>query len=197
MNTSIAFQRSQEDIYQDKRVAALAESCKAGSAASMKEMAYFFRNRCTQPLIDLLNRYEENPSADLERTIDEYLRKNFYEENTAAAYMMWLVRAAYYGDQQTGQFLSKYPYYKRKAFIPQIMLEEDHEIDIWASNFLYKVGFIDVVERYEDCSLRFDSRRRQYILIYVSDYDPADDDGFGAEWKYGKIYFDEFFNRIS
>lgn len=47
-----------------------------------------------------------------------------------------------------------------------------------------------------DCRLLYDVDKRIFDLLYFSDYEPPDEDGFGTEYEYDDIYFDEFFCRL-
>lgn len=194
----LSVRRSMENIYADRRVVKLAGQCKMGDVGAMKEMAVFFRERCTPDLIRLLDQYEENPVKETEEAIDAHIKVHFHEENTVKAYMMWLVRAAIYGDTESEKKLEAWPFYKKRAFLPYDMLAGKTEScrNIWASSFLSKIGLIDVPAGYEDCGIQFMKEQRYFDFYYVSDYEPPDDDGFGAEWEYGHIYFDEYFCRL-
>lgn len=66
----------------------------------------------------------------------------------------------------------------------------------WDSDTLHDIGFIDVSEGYTDYRLLYDSDKKIFNLFYVSDYEPTDEDGVGAEYDYGIIYFDEFLRRL-
>lgn len=173
----------------------LAEKCKTGSAIAMYEMAYVMRSQCDREENKLLKRYEEEPSQENTEKIST--RKNL--SLMAEAYMMWIVRAALYGSRDAAELLEKCPLYKRMAYIPYDMVAENtgNIITIWNSTTLYDMGFIDVPRDYTDCRLTYDKDKKIYDLCYVSYYEPPDEDGFGAEWEYNDIYFDEFFCRLS
>ena len=117
----------------------------------------------------------------------------------AKAYMMWVVRAALYGSGDAAELIEKCSLYKKLAYIPYDMFtgKSKDYISIWKSTVLYEIGFIDVPQEYEECHLSFDADKRIYDLHYLSDYEPPDEYGFGAEWEYDDIYFDEFFCRLS
>lgn len=192
----LGVERANEDIYRDEQTASLARRCSSGDVRSMRDMAQFFRRRCTPPLICLLDRYESEPSAEHERELEEFLRYHFHEEVTAKAYMMWLLRASFYGDPEAQDMLKPWAYYRRKALIPESVLLENKSAEIWTSGFLRRAGLINVPDGYDECSLRFDRETRRYTLTYLSDYEPPDEDGYGAEWEYDDLFFDEFFNRV-
>lgn len=186
-------------IHQGKKAIWLAEQCKMGNVEAMKGMSTLFRSRCSKSLAGLLDQYEADPVEENEAAISRYIKEHFHEENTARAYMMWLVRAALYGDAETEQKLGKWKYYKENAFLPYDMLAgRDRSYKrVWSSTFLSDVGFIDVPVHHEDCCIRYDREQRYFELMYVRDYEPPDDDGFGAEWEYDSYYFDEYFCRLS
>lgn len=185
-------------IRQGKRAIWLAEHCKMGDVEAMKKMSSLFRSRCSRSLAGLLDQYEADPVEENAAAIRRYINEHFHEENTARAYMMWLVRAALYGDAEAEQKLESWTYYKKDAFLPYDMLSgRDRSYKrVWASTFLSDVGFIDVPAHHEDCCIRYDKERRYFELMYVRDYEPPDEDGFGAEWEYDSYYFDEYFCRL-
>ena len=190
--------RSLTSIYSDEAIVQLAERCKKGDVAAMRQMADFLRSRCTPPLIELMDHYEADPVQENGIAIQNYLRKNYYEENAARGYMMWLVRAAMYGNEEVSAQLEQWSFYKQFGYIPYDMMtgKGSHGISLWASSFLYEIGFIDVPAGYEDCRLSYNVDKKCFILSYVSFYEPPDEYGFGAEWEYDYIYFDEFFCRL-
>lgn len=172
----------------------LAEACKNGDVAAMYKMAFVMRDHCKPEEIELLERYEDESSWEHAEKIR--IQKNL--SRWAKAYMMWLIRAAVYGSSAAAELLEKCPLYKKLAFIPYDMIIKRNRqcINIWSSTFLYEIGFIDVPTGYTECQLLYDTERRIYDLCYVSDYEAPDEDGFGAEWEYEDIYFDEFFRYL-
>lgn len=190
--------RAQEDIYKNPAVVQMAEECKAGKVSAMREMADFFRNRCTPPLLSLLDQYEAAPSLSQANAIRQYLKEHFHAQNTARGYMMWLVRAAIYGDETDRKRIENWPFYKEYAFFSYGMMTGTGERykSVWASNFLRKVGFIDAPENLEDCGVSYLPEKKIFAFSYVSDYIPADETGFGSETDYAYLYFDEFFRRL-
>lgn len=190
--------RSMENIYDDSKVVELAEQCKMGDIVAMMDMAEFFRNRCTDPLVKLLDQYEAEPTGENEVLIEKHLKVYYHEENTAKAYMMWLVRAALYGNDEAAQMIERWPFYKKNAFLPYNMLagRGNFSKKLWASNFLWKIGFIDMIRDCQDCGINFHFAEKYFDFWYVDSYCPADDDGYGAEWDYASIFYDEFFCRI-
>lgn len=104
-------------IYSDKAVVQLAERCKKGDVSAMRQMAASLRSRCTPLLIELMDRYEADPVQENEIVIQNYLRTNSHEERTVQGYMMWLVRAALYGNAEVSEQLEQWPSYKQFAYI--------------------------------------------------------------------------------
>lgn len=180
------------DIYEDTMAVRLAEACKNGDASAMREMAELLYRHCEVQMKKLLERYEAEPTS--KHASDVQKNRTLMGE----AYMMWLVRAALYGDTKAGEKLDKCPIYKELAFIPYGMMsgEKDPRIMFWDSDTLYDIGFIDVPKGYTDCGLRYDADKKIFGLCYVSDYEPPDEDGFGAEYDYDYIYFDKFFRPL-
>ena len=186
------------DIYSDEVIVQLAERCKKGDVLAMRQMAVSFRSRCTPTLIELMDRYEADPVQENEAAIRSYLRENSHEKRAAEGYVTWLVRAALYGNAETLAQLEQWPFYRQFAYIPYDMMtrEGSNSINLWASRSLYEIGFIDVPADFEDCRLSYNVNERYFDLRYVSYYEPPDEYGFGAEWEYDDVYFDEFFCRL-
>lgn len=191
--------RSMEDIYKKPEVIRLARLCKMGDMVAMMDMAEFFRSRCTEPLLYLLEQYEGEPTGQKESLIEDYLTHHSHEEKTVMGYMMWLSRAALYGNPEAENLLEPLAYYKRKPYISYDMMtgKSIRPKNVWASNFLWKAGIMDMVPDYEDCSIFFHREKGYFIFSYVNFYIPPDEYGFGAEWSEARIYFDEFFCRLT
>lgn len=187
-------QQAKKDIYEDPMAVQLAEACKCGDASAMRKMAELVYRNCEAQMKKHLEQYEAAPTPEHEESV----RKN--RTYMGEAYMMWLVRAALYGDAEAGKKLDKCPIYKELAFIPYSMMSgmisTRSHISFWDSDTLYDMGFIDVPRGYTDCRLLYDADKKIFNLFYVSDYEPPDEDGFGAEYDYGDIYFDEFFRIL-
>ncbi len=178
-----------------ERMAAL---CKMGDIAAMADMAYFFRNRCSESLQRLLEVYERQPVQENVDAIEAFAAKAEKDGIVARAYMMWLVKASLYGNESAGKLIDKCPYYKKKAYIPGEVLAGDgkESVKFWSSDSLWEIGLTDTKRNCTDCSFYYDKKKNCFVLMYVSDYEPPDEDGFGAEWEYENIYFDEFFCRV-
>lgn len=178
----------------ERTVQRLAEACKTGDATAMYKMAFVMLSYCKPEEIELLKRYEAEPSQEHAEKIST--RKNLSQ--MPEAYMMWLVRAALYGSTAAAELLEKCPIYKRLAYIPYDMITQknNQSITFWDSTTLYEIGLTDVPKGCTDCRLHYDTEKRIYDLCYVSYYEPPDEDGFGAEWDYDDIYFNEFFCRL-
>lgn len=176
----------------------LAALCKMGDIVAMADMAYFFRGRCSESLQRLLEAYERQPDQENADAVEVFLARAEKDRIMAQAYMMWLVKASLYGNERAGKLVDKCPYYKKKAYIPGGILAGDgkERVELWSSDSLCEIGLVDMERGCTDCSLYYDRKRNCFVLMYVSDYEPPDEDGFGAEWEYENIYFDEFFCRI-
>lgn len=185
-------EKHKKSIYKDHMAVRLAKACRNGDVSAMRKMAELLRRHCEAEMKELLDQYESDPTPE---HASEVRRKRTC---MGEAYMMWLVRAALYGDTEADEKLDKYPIYKELAFIPYNMMfgEEKPHITFWNSSILYDIGFIDVPKGFTDCRLLYDADKRIFNLCYVSDYEPPDEDGFGAEWTYDNICFDEFFRRL-
>lgn len=181
--------QTEKGIYEDPMAVQLAEACKGGDASAMRKMAELVYRHCEAQMKRLLERYEADPTPKHAASV----QKN--RTLMGEAYMMWLIRADLYGDAEVGEKLDKYPIYKELAFIPHDMMlgEKAHDISFWNSGTLHDIGFIDVPDGYTDCTLRYDADKKIFKLSYVSNYLPSDEDGFGAEYEYDYIFFDEFF----
>lgn len=190
--------QDKREIYSDIRVRTTAALCKMGDIVAMADMAYVFRDRCTEPLRKRLEAYERNPDKENEDLLAAFLNENRQEMRTAQAYMMWLVRAALYGNEKAKNLIDCCPYYKQKSYIPDKLLEGDEKarMDFWDSDSLWEIGLVDMPRGCTDCRLWYDRRRGCFVVMYVEDYIPADEYGFGAEWDYDYIYLDEFFYRL-
>lgn len=190
-------QKSVENIYDNPKLKELAYLCKMGDITAMLEMAYFFRDCCEKPLRELLDAYEQNPVQQNEDMVDQYLTKSNSEVvRTVKAYVMWLVRAALYGNGRAGMLLERCPYYKKRSYIPYAVLIGDGYESIWDSDSLWETGMIDMVRGCTDCRLELYREKGYFELWYVDHYYPPDDDGFGAEYEYASAYYNEFFCRI-
>lgn len=175
----------------------LAPMCQIGRVRAMRKMATLFFKHCKPSLRTALKQYESNPTISNEAAIKKLLKQE-EPENNANLYMMWLIRAAFYGDKELAQKIENWPFYKTAAYLPYEMLtgEKKIHLNISHGNCLRKAGFIGIPHRLDEGGLTFDSERGIYTLIYLKDFIPWDEDGFGAEWDYGELYFDAFFRRI-
>lgn len=182
----------------DFRMEKAAALSKMGDIVAMEELAYFFRNHCSEPLRRLLEAYEQQPDQERADAVEEFMKRAGKEGMMAQAYMMWLVRAALYGNEKAGELVDRCPYYKEKSYMPYKLLAggEEEVIKFWDSDSLWEIGLLDMERGCTDCSFRYVRKSGCFVLTYVADYEPPDEDGFGAEWEYGHIYFDEFFCRI-
>lgn len=189
-----------EAIYKEPKAARLAEQCKMGDTAAMLELAYFFRNRCTGPLQERLDKYEADPAREPTYWIGGLMSNNCSDKEAAGAYMMWLLRAAIYGNETAERMIERCPYYKKEAYIPWRIYTEkpnwNNCVNMAVSDELWRRGIMDMARKEKGCSLEFRREKGIFIFSYEDGYFPPDEEGFGAEWDYAEIYFDEFFSRI-
>lgn len=176
----------------------LAELCKMGDVVAMYDMALHLLSNCTDEQKALVYKYESNPCEKTKHAISEYIcsHKSFYDFEY---YMMWVVRAAIYGNEKAGALLNKCDYYRFQAYIPEEYYDNNKRLTsrhFSLSDELYKIGFCDMIMGKTGCDLCFRKDLGYFQFAYVSDYLPPDDDGFGSETDYEHIYFDEFFKRI-
>ncbi len=186
--------KAEKYIYVKPAVVRLAKMCRRGDPSAMRAMADVLRGCCPPELTALLDRYETEPTPEHEAEIRQCGEISIWGKG----YMMWLVRAALYKDADAAARLDRWPLYKEFAYIPYDMMtgKDESGITFWDSSVLKKIGFTDVPGGCTDCRLFYDADKKIFDLFYVSDYEPPDEDGFGAEWDYDNIYFDEFFNRL-
>ena len=128
----------------------IAEACKTGDAMAMYEMAYMMRSQCNPEEIELLERYEDEPSQENAEKLST--RKNL--SLMAKSYMIGVVRAALYGSADAAELIEKCSLYKKLAYIPYDMLtgKSKDYISIWKSTVLYEIGFIDVPQNMKNAT---------------------------------------------
>lgn len=183
----------------DKKFISLAKRCAMGDIEAMYGLAEWFRYGFTRELKGLADAYEKTPDSSHLEELKEYLYGKPDEVKISLkAYMMWMVRAALYGHKEAGSIVERCAYYRDEAYLPlKVFLPGKNEcIKYLSSKTLYNLGFLDFDFNKTGCRLISLNEWGYYIFLYVSYYDPADDDGFGMEMEYDEIYFDEFFNRI-
>lgn len=177
----------------------LAELCKLGDIVAMYDMAQFFYNLCNEEEQQLIKNYEMNPCDTTENKLREAMNYEKWEKfepenNRIGYYMMWLVRAAMYGNEKAIKHIENCGCYKRKASIPyDFYLGVCSTVNFRGSNFLCDGGFSDIPPGENDCYL--ERYGNEYQFSYLSYYDSADSDGYGAESEYSSIWYDEFFMK--
>lgn len=189
------FEKTRENIYKNPAVVELVQKCKTGDADAMLALSEFFRQRCSDPMLEVLNRYENDPSRVHEEEVYRALKEYWYEAGTAAAYMMWLYRAGVYGNQEASQRMERYRAYRAKMLIPERVFSGDL-LKLTYSTELNRGGIMDIPAGIFDCGINYIAKTKRYHFWYVSDYIPADEAGFGREEDYASFYLDEFFNKI-
>ena len=147
-----------------------------------------------------------------EFTIDETLLERCKTGDSAAMLEMskntkqilsnlWLVRAVLYGNNEAREILRKNPERAKKALFP-IQNYIPGEREVWFTQYysgqvLKIVGLDEIPDidgLYRVAGL---SKERVFVIGVKTGYEPADEDGFGAETYYDYYVYDEFFRRIS
>lgn len=133
--------------------------------------------------------------------ISEYLRETMPDYDKGAD--MWLLRAAIYGNsaaqERVLEEIKKNPHFLEKSMIPYENFLPGRR-DSWHSGYysgdlLNKVGLL-AFQPGENYLLAGISEDRTMLIWQEDDYDPADEDGFGAETYYNMFYLDEFFQPL-
>lgn len=186
-----------KDLYNDYKIVELIKLCKMGDIVAMTDLAERFKKRCARPVRKALDAYASNPTEENKEIIKKQFFNNQDSIGAARAYMMWICRSAIYGNKKAETMLDKLPYFKEKSSIMYDLMANGTQWEsIWSSDYLYNIGWIDMRRELEDCCLIFHKDEGYYDFCYVSSYCPADDDGFGEEFDYSSLYFDEFFKPI-
>lgn len=192
----------------EARFARLAEQCRMGDMEAMFEMALWHREYCKQEERQVLSAYEEQPEdAETQKAVVEAVRCRI--GYSIKYYSLWLVRSALYGNWKGQKALERYGIYRELSLIPEWMMapldsltDEERQkrkrhgaLDV-AGWELRRAGFTDVPDQEFECWLDPLDGNGVYQFLYLSDYIPADESGFGREDEYEAVYLDEFFNFI-
>ena len=167
-----------------------------GDASAMYGMACLILKNLPSEPRDLILAYESDPSNETQSALWTYMdsHRTSYETNY---YMMWMIRAALYGNEKAAAVLEKCFIYKTLAFIPYKLYVYDRASEpFWSSEMFYDAGFCDIIRKKEDCGLVIHKKLGYIEFYYVSYYEPPDEDGFGSETEYESVYYDEFFRRL-
>ena len=174
----------------------LAKLCKMGDITAMYDMALLCLRNCSDKEKILIENYESNTC---EETLNELKKFMNHHQGSRMCefYMMWIIRAAVYGNLKAKKILDRCLYYKDKAYIPyEYYVECKTSKSYWSSESFYKAGLCDIIRGKEDCGLIFHKDEGYFEFYFVSYYEPPDDDGFGSEVEYTSVFYDEFFNRL-
>lgn len=180
----------------EKELNRLAELCKMGDAAAMCDMALLWLSDCSNEQRALLQNYESNTCEETLNELWDYMKhhRSFIEFKY---YMMWVTRAAVYGNPDAKAILDRCSYYKDHAYIPyKYYVDRRTSQPYWSSNLFYNAGFCDIIRGKEDCGLIFHKDYGYFEFYYVSYYVSPDEDGFGSEIEYESVFYDEFFREI-
>lgn len=185
----------------------LAERCQMGDVAAMAELAEHFWGLCSPEVRELFAAYEARPEWEQMVRLDDYLKDHFAEAKPAEAYLVWLVRAALYGNDRVRERIDRLPYYTdygkgrlrplgpNYSFLPVQTLTcrcPRRSEPLGAGALLRDAGFPAVPEK-NSCYLRFWPNPGAFQFSYVDSYIPADEYGFGSETDYAHLWLDEFF----
>lgn len=174
----------------------LAELCKMGDAVAMYDMALLWLNNCSDEEKALIKHYESNTCKETLRDLNEYW-KHSGNCSKYEYYMMWIIRAAVYGNLKAKAILDQCSYYKERALIPYKYYVEDETSEcFWLSEKYYTAGLCDIIRGKEDCGLIFHKKDGYFEFYYVSYYESADEGGFGSEIEYTSVFYDEFFKQL-
>lgn len=179
-----------------KKRNALAKLCKMGDASAMYGMACLILENLPFEPRDLILAYESDPCKETQSALWTYMdcHRASSEPNY---YMMWMIRAALYGNEKAATVIESCYIYKILAFIPyKLYVSTPTAEPFWSSEMFYDAGFCDIIRKKEDCGLVIHKKLGYIEFYYVSDYEPPDEDGFGSETTYESVYYDEFFKRL-
>lgn len=189
-------------IYENPKILELANRCKMGDIEAMLDMAQFFKSCCSEYTRERIDAYETEPTEENAWKILYQNRSSASADKTSAkAYMMWIIRAAVYGNAEAEKLLERCAYYKSYEdgeFLSYKMLTNEEEYKIWASDFLWQAGIVDMVYEHEgDCGMIFCKKKGYFLFRYAADLlCEADETGFGEEREYENACYNEFFCRI-
>ncbi len=113
----------------------------------------------------------------------------------------WLVRAVLYGNNEAREILRQNPKRAKKIVLP-IQNYIPGERTLWFTKYysgevLKMIGFDNLPDINALYTVAGLSKERVLVIGAETGYEPADEDGFGAETYYNYYVYDEFFRRIS
>lgn len=193
----------------------LSQRCKMGDTSAMLELARSYKDRCGPELQELLDAYERQPDQDRRQRLRTRMTRNSDSVLHAEAYIMWLLRAARFGDERAQEQIDRLPEYAaygakarsgyHQAFPRYLPFRsllghfcKDSEYPAWGG-CIRAAGFPDVpdVKSGAGSTIVFWPSPGIYIFSCETDYIPADECGFGAESERASFWFDEFFCPIA
>lgn len=192
----------------------LSQQCKMGDTSAMMELALYYKGLCEPEIRGLLDAYERQPDQESQQRLKSRMIQ-FDGVLPAEAYIMWLLRAARFGDERAQEQVDRLPYYVSYStavrsgyhqefprYLPFRSLLgcfcRNSEYPAWGG-CLRNAGFPDLpdVGSGGESTIIFWPSPGIYIFRYKSDYIPADEYGFGEESDYTSLWFDEFFCPIA
>lgn len=181
--------------YRDPEYLRLAGQCAMGDIAAMWDMAQWFRRYLRPSTLALLDAYDSGDDTFGE--LDSRTRYYSPDSFPLSACVTWLGQAARYGHAQAASIVDGRYFYRTCGLLKAATLRVGafgHEL--YYSSDLHNLGLPDIDSSLEEFGLNPLLPEGIYIASYLSDYIPADSDGFGREDTYESIFYDEFFNHI-
>lgn len=139
--------------------------------------------------------------ADAMMALSEYLHARIPEE--ISAINMWLLRAAIYGNveaqKRVREAIKQNPRFLEMSLIPYEHFIPDRHVNWhigdYSGQHLNTAGLLAFQPK-ESYYIAGIDNHRAMLIWREADYEPADEDGFGAETYYDMFYLDEFFRPI-
>lgn len=183
--------------YQSPDFLSLAKQCAMGDMVAMLELARWHRRHIRPSSEALFAAYEAGDDS-VYGELYSRLQRNYTDGHPCNAYITWVTRAALYGNEEAVAILDRCKLYttfgciKPKTFTPGVFCCE-----LYYSSDLHRLGLMDIDSGLDEFHLYSLRTTGIYRACYLSDYIPADSDGFGREDEYSDLFYDEFFNYLS
>lgn len=194
----------------------LSQRCKMGDTSAMMELALYYKGLCEPELRGLMEEYERRPDQEIQKRLrSRMVQSDSRNVLPAEAYIMWMLRAARFGDERAEEQTGRLPYYvsygtavrsgyhqEFPKYLPFCSLLgcfcRNSEYPAWGA-CIRNAGFPDIpdVEPGGESTIIFWPSPGVYIFTYKSGCIAADEYGFGAESDYTSIWLDEFFCPVA